>query len=109
MKVKNDMNQIRINVTRNMEIAAAKVEATKGRIAGEISDISKDLHGFRYRCDWQRMTVTELRNMRNDFQQRLEEDINRERDDKRARVAAVRVAMTPSPAFTIGDFITAGL
>jgi hypothetical protein len=65
---------------------AARIE-TKGWIGQEISDMHKELHGFRLRLDWQRMSMDELRVSRNHYA-RETAVIAREEQADRARTRA---------------------
>ena len=103
---------VRANVARNMQLAASKDIATHSRIAGEISDVSKEVYGFRDRFDWEAMSVSELRAYRAEWYRRADAeracDAQQEEDCKHEQCEhrdAVRAALTPSPSFTIGNIV----
>ena len=72
-----------------------------------ISDTYKDLHGVRPspRRDWSVFTVAELREWYADMHHRIDASIEREQREQSAHEAAVREAMTPSPAFTLAELL----
>lgn len=58
----------------------------KESLASAISDMSKDLNGFRWRFDWENMTVEQLRALADDYSARLSERIREERIEEERRL-----------------------
>ena len=106
------VDEARTNAARNIQIARELDLAQRSAIYSEISDVSKEVHGFRTRFDWTACTKAELETELEEWYGRLdaqlkweEQEAELERQDALAHTAAVRAAMTPTAQFTIGDLV----
>ena len=104
--------QAAANAARNIVIARELDLAERSALYSEISDVSKEVWGFRDRFDWTKWTKEELQSCLDEWYARAEAERAFEREqeelakqDERDHVAAVRAAMSPTECFTLGDLI----